>query len=73
MKTLLILLALSSAAANAQTYAGDDIYLKASQVPVSKQVSKLEAMRTLIVSQGKDAVYRCRIQEMSNKGTIKNK
>ena len=72
MKALLILLALTSVASQAQVM-GDDLYIKAAHVNVPKQINKLEAMRTLIVSEGKEAVYRCRIQEMSSKGTVKNK
>lgn len=48
----------------------DQIYVKGKP---GHEISKLEAMRILITSNNKEVVYKCAPQEMSNKGTVKNK
>lgn len=48
----------------------DQIYVKGKP---SGEISKLQAMRLLITSDNKEVVYKCAPQEMSNKGTVKNK
>ncbi len=51
-------------------YASEPVFV--TELP-SKQVTKLEAMRQLIVSNNKTTIYKCQAQEVSDKGTVKNK
>ena len=38
-----------------------------------KEITKIEAMRELLLSKNQAQIYKCVLVELSNKGTVKNK
>lgn len=68
MRTLIIVLALASSIANAQSVQ-EDYYTDAK----GKKMSKVEALKELIVNDNKTPIWRCRLQIVSRKGTVKNR
>ena len=67
MKTLILTLALLIGT-SAQA-AGDKVYTRSP----GKVISKLEAMKILLLSDNKEVIYKCQVQKISDKGTVKNK
>ena len=64
-KTILVAIALLGSIASAQ-----EVYVKS--LP-KDQITKVEAMKELLLSDNKAQVYKCQPVELSTKGTVKNK
>lgn len=64
-KVIIMLMVLGS-----QAMAAEQVFVK--ELP-KDQITKVEALRILITSDNKQAVYKCQQVEVSDKGTIKNK
>ena len=65
-----IAIALLMALASPTFAAEGETYLKGQP---QGQITKLEAMKSLLTSENKATVYKCVLVELSSKGTVKNK